>query len=150
MESIARFLRVPVEDVFPYYGYITLTEAAAELNVSTSMVSKRIKAGKIPFQDFGTTKMVKKSDIERLKVTSRKKKSIKATVSEFLEHRNGSGATVDEFLSLFEPFPTEDDMKTKKKSIQSVLSRSFEFEVDKNCAPPRWRLVKKAENDGIS
>lgn len=140
MDAISTILKTDGALIFPYYDFLTYSEAAWLLNVSSTLIAKRVEDGTLPIYVLGGIKMVKKSELFVKSVKKRGRKGIRVTILSYLAEKNGAGATVDELLSLFGPFTDKDSKEKRKKSIQSILSRSDEFEVNKNISPPRWFL----------
>jgi excisionase family DNA binding protein len=48
-------------------GYITTTEAAELLGISSARVRQLVSSGKLPAQKFGPVNMVKKSDLDLIR-----------------------------------------------------------------------------------
>ena len=140
MDSIGYAIKMPPNLIFPYYEYLTYSEAAEKVGVSSTLIAKRVEDGSIEASVVGGVKMVKREDLQISTIKKRPLRSIRVVMSEFLETRNGTGGTVEEMLYLFGPYPSSIEREKKRKSMQSILSRSTEFIVDKNQKPPLWHV----------
>jgi len=141
MDRIGKVLKIEPALVFPYYNFLTYSEAAAVLEVSSTLISKRVEDNSISCYIIGGIKMVSRSDLLSSNIKRRGKKSIRLIMEDFLSERNGEGGTVEEMLDLLGPYSSDDSREKKRKSLQSILSRSREFRVDKNKKPPLWHVV---------
>lgn len=136
MDCLSSALKIDARDIFPYYDYVSLSEAAEKLGISVTAVSKRVDSGSLPHKVFGASKMIHVDDLGDTKV---KKPSIKEVLRDYLVSSGYS--SIDDMVVLFAPFETEEDRAKRKRTIQSTLSRNSEFQVDKNADPPKWYIV---------
>lgn len=136
MDCLATAMKVDPRDLFPYYDYISLSEAAEKLGISVTAVSKRLDSGSIKYEVFGSSKMIHQNEVS---LSSTKKKSIKDILKDFLV--SATSASIDDMVLLFAPFDNDDDRLKRKRTIQSTLSRSPQFKVDKNADPPQWYFI---------
>lgn len=141
MDDIANALEVPPTDLFPYYGLLTFEEAAEHLGegISASLIARRVDEGLVQCTKIAGIRLLRLEDLEGKQLRKRTGLSIRQRIREALA-TNPEGATTGDLLDQFRPFEPEAEQKTKQ-SIQSILSRSPEFQPDKSQQPPRWHLV---------
>lgn len=144
MDAIARIIHANAKDIFPYYDYLTFEEAAEELGVSSTLVSRRVKEGKLKYHQKGNLKFIKRSDIKNENIKKRTRPSIRQVVISALSDVT-SGLTSTELMEYFKPFADDAEEQRTKRSLQSILSRSKDFVDDKTTYPPKWNLFKDEE-----
>jgi len=139
MDSIARVLNVDPVDVFPYYDLLTFVEAATEMGVSHTLIATRVEEGVLPSTSIGSSKLVSRADLKRVRVRKRPGPSIKEALRLFLMENDRSGATVAELTGIFGPFSSDVERDKKMNSVRTILSRHPEFTSDKSKSPPIWK-----------
>lgn len=139
MDSIAKLLKVEPEELFPYYDLLTFVEAAAEIKVSHTLIANRVEDGTLPVTVIGSSKLVSRRDLEKIRVRKRTGPSIKEALMEFLTEHSRTGATVAELTEIFGPFEDKSARDRRMNSVRTVLSRHEEFTSDKSKSPPVWK-----------
>jgi excisionase family DNA binding protein len=142
MDEIAKTLRANPREIFPYYDYLTFDEAAKELGVSATLISRRVAEKKLKTYTRGNHKFIKRSDLLNTKIKLRNGPSMRQVIIDTLKETDGLTST--QLLEAFAPFTDEEQKKKIKRNLQTVLSRSKEFVDDKATYPPTWRLSDDA------
>ena len=135
MDVLSSMLKAPGLSVFPYYEFVTYTEAAQMLGVSPTLISKRVDEGIVKAESFGNVHMIHRSNVSE-SILRRQRVSIRKQMKILLSE-SPSGLSVDSIVEALGPFDGDELLK-KKRSIQSILSRGDEFYVDKDGKPPIW------------
>lgn len=142
MDQIARAVRADPREIFPYYDYLTYDEAAKELGVSATLISRRVEEKRLKAYTRGNHKFIKRSDLATATIRLRTGPSMRQVLIDTL--RDSDGLTSAELLEAFSPFENDEQKKKIKRNLQTVLSRSKEFVDDKATYPPKWRLSDDA------
>jgi len=131
------------EHIFPYYGYITYTQAADILGVSSTLVSRRVEEGVFTSHRIGSTRLLLKSEVESVggeSLRRRSGQSYRQRVSEALNNNGNGGMTSEQLLIRLGPYQSLEEANKRRKSIQVILSRGREFTADKSRNPARWTV----------
>jgi len=107
MDSIATHLGVTDPGlIFPYYGYVSSSEAAREFSLPAHAITLKVNEGELPHEVFGGMKLIPRTAftpevIGSLKIEPRNP-NVREFVREALQQNGNGGLTSDALLALGE------------------------------------------------